>query len=179
MFCMLCGIAWTQAEELLQPSVRDRRMQEIYTALRTHPEDLQQELESFFEMIREDYGYDAEYVKNLFVQTAMMMTCIAAEKNPSAQGMKDIDSILEEVRGINSQLSAIEGVTVDTLPAAAQEVADLMGTTTIANWISVGTFAGQYDSSFYQVLQDYAITDDMTVEQFCQNLDDEFAAASK
>lgn len=79
-----------------------RRMQEIYTALRTHPEDLQQELESFFEMIREDYGYDAEYVKNLFVQTAMMMTCIAAEKNPSAQGMKDIDSILEEVRGINS-----------------------------------------------------------------------------
>ena len=53
-------------------------------------------------MIREDYGYDAEYVKNLFVQTAMMMTCIAAEKNPSAQGMKDIDSILEEVRGINS-----------------------------------------------------------------------------
>ena len=77
MFCMLCGIAWTQAEELLQPSVRDRRMQEIYTALSTHPEDLQQELESFFEMIREDYGYDAEYVKNLFVQTAMIIAVIA------------------------------------------------------------------------------------------------------
>ena len=76
-YCMLCGIAWTQAEELLQPSVRDRRMQEIYTALRTHPEDLQQELESFFEMIREDYGYDAEYVKNLFVQTAMIIAVIA------------------------------------------------------------------------------------------------------
>lgn len=110
------------------------------------------------------------------------MMCAGA-KNPDAADAFFEYMTREEVNakwcGTTSQLSAIEGVTVDTLPAAAQEVADLMGTTTIANWISVGTFAGQYDSSFYQVLQDYAITDDMTVEQFCQNLDDEFAAASK
>ena len=81
--------------------------------------------------------------------------------------------------GTTSQLSSIAGVKVDTLPAAAQEVADLVETTTISSWTSVGTFTGQYDSSFYTVLQNFALTDDMTVEQFSQDLADEFAAASK
>lgn len=78
-----------------------------------------------------------------------------------------------------SQLSAIDGVSVDTLPSAAQDIADLLDTVTISNWISVGTFSGQYDSSFYTVCQDYAVTDDMTVDDFCEELDSEFAAANK
>lgn len=78
-----------------------------------------------------------------------------------------------------SQLSAISGVTVDTLPAAAQDIADLLDTVKVSNWISVGTFSGQYDSSFYTVCQDFAVTDDMTTDEFCEQLDGEFAAANK
>lgn len=78
-----------------------------------------------------------------------------------------------------SQLSAISGVEVETLPAAAQDIADLLETVKVSNWTSVGTFSGQYDSSFYTVCQDFAVTDDMTTEEFCEQLDDEFAAANK
>jgi len=78
-----------------------------------------------------------------------------------------------------SQLSALEGVTVDELPQAAKDIADLLTTQKVAAWTSVGTFSGQYDTSFYTVCQDFAVTDDMTPEQFCEELDAEFAKASK
>lgn len=81
--------------------------------------------------------------------------------------------------GTTSQLSALEGVTVDTLPVAAQDIAKEIEENKVSAWISVCTFSGLYDSTWYTVLQDYALTDNMTVEQFCDELDNEFAAADK
>lgn len=78
-----------------------------------------------------------------------------------------------------SQLSALEGVSVDTLPPAAQDIAKEIAENKVSAWISVCTFSGLYDSTWYSVLQDYALTDSMTVEEFCNNLDNEFAAANK
>ena len=78
-----------------------------------------------------------------------------------------------------SQLSALDGVTVDDLPQAAKDIAALLQTQKTAAWTSVGTFSGQYDSTFYTVCQDFAVTDDMTPDQFCEELDAEFAKASK
>lgn len=50
---------------------------------------------------------------------------------------------------------------------AAQDIAKEIEENKVSAWISVGTFSGLYDSTWYTVLQDYALTDNMTVEQFC------------
>lgn len=81
--------------------------------------------------------------------------------------------------GTTGQLSALNDVTVDTLPAAAQEVADVIASSTVSSWIANGAMVGQYESAWYNTLQEFALTDDMTVEQFCDTLDEEFAAARK
>jgi len=81
--------------------------------------------------------------------------------------------------GTTSQLSAIDGVQVTSLPQAAQDIANLTTTATISNWISKATFYGQYDKSWYKCLQDFALDDNMTIDQFDENLDNEFAAANK
>ncbi len=78
-----------------------------------------------------------------------------------------------------SQLSAISGVTVDTFPVPMKDIAQIAAQKKAANWLSVGTFSGQYDTTWYRVLQDYAITDSLSVADFCKQLDKEFAAAKK
>lgn len=78
-----------------------------------------------------------------------------------------------------AQLSAISGVSVDTLPQAAQEIADVIENSTVSSWIANGAFSGQYETAWYNTLQEFALTDDMTVEQFCDTLDSEFSAANK
>ena len=37
----------------------------------------------------------------------------------------------------------------------------------------------QYSTAYYNCLQDYAISDTMTVDEFVETLDNEYAAASK
>lgn len=81
--------------------------------------------------------------------------------------------------GTTSQLSALKDVTVDTLPAAAQDIASIIETSTVSSWLSVAGMVGQYESAWYNTLQEFALTDDMTVEQFCDALDGEIAAANK
>ena len=78
-----------------------------------------------------------------------------------------------------SQLSALTGVEVDTLPQAAQDIAALLETQKVSAWTAVGTMSGQFDTSWYQCCQDFAMDPDMTVEDFCANLDAEFAKAAK
>ena len=78
-----------------------------------------------------------------------------------------------------SQLSALTGVTVDTLPQAAQDIAALLETQKVSAWTAVGTMSGQFDTSWYQCCQDFAMDPEMTVEDFCANLDAEFAKAAK
>jgi raffinose/stachyose/melibiose transport system substrate-binding protein len=78
-----------------------------------------------------------------------------------------------------SQLSAISGVIVDTFPIPMKDIAQIIAQKKAASWLSVGTFSGQYDTTWYRVLQDYAITDSISISDFCKQLDKEFAAAKK
>ena len=46
-------------------------------------------------------------------------------------------------------------------------------------WTQHGAPSGQYSTAYYNCLQDYAVSDTMTVDEFIENLDNEYAAASK
>lgn len=81
--------------------------------------------------------------------------------------------------GTVGQLSSIADVTVDGMDPAAQDIADIVATGQVARWTEIATFTGQYSSSFYNVLQEYALTTKMTPDEFCDQLDKEFAAAKK
>lgn len=46
-------------------------------------------------------------------------------------------------------------------------------------WTQYGAPSGQYSTAYYNTLQDFAISDTMTVQEWCDNIDNEYAAASK
>ena len=77
------------------------------------------------------------------------------------------------------EISALSGVSTDGLSEASQEVSALIASGQVANYDSVGAFSGQYYTTWGETLQDYALVEDMTVEDFCSELDNGFAAAGK
>ena len=81
--------------------------------------------------------------------------------------------------GTASQLSALTGVECDTLPQAAQDIANEIATKKTTAWSSVSNFTGQFSTVYSDSLRDFAMTDDMTDEQFIQEMDDGFASARK
>ena len=81
--------------------------------------------------------------------------------------------------GTTAQLSALEGVPTDNLPAAAQDIANEVATKKNAAWASLSTFVGQYSTVYYNVLRDFALDDEMTAEELIQAMDDGFATARK
>lgn len=81
--------------------------------------------------------------------------------------------------GTTAQLSALEGVPTDKLPAAAQDIANEVATKKNAAWASLSTFVGQYSTVYYNVLRDFALDDEMTAEELIQAMDDGFATARK
>lgn len=82
--------------------------------------------------------------------------------------------------GTVGQLSALDGVEATALPQGAAEIADIMNSgCKVSMWTQYGAPSGQYGTAYYNCLQDYALSDTMTVEEWCDNMDSEFAAASK
>lgn len=78
-----------------------------------------------------------------------------------------------------SQLSALDGVDVSTLPNAAQDIAAEIASKKTTAWSSVSNFIGQYSTVYYAVLRDFAMDGEMTNEEFIAEIDGEFAAAGK
>ncbi len=81
--------------------------------------------------------------------------------------------------GTSSQLSALDGVECDSLPAAAQDVANEIATKKTTAWASVSNFSGQFSTSYYSTLHDFANDDDMTNDEWAAEIDSEFASARK
>ena len=82
--------------------------------------------------------------------------------------------------GTVGQLSALEGVEADKLPQAAADIAELINQgCKVSMWTQYGAPSGQYSTAYYNCLQDFALSDTMTVEEWCENIDKEFSAASK
>jgi ABC-type glycerol-3-phosphate transport system substrate-binding protein len=82
--------------------------------------------------------------------------------------------------GTVGQLSALDGVEPDQLPQGAADIADLINEgCNVSMWTEYGAPSGQYSTAYYNTLQDYAISDTMTVAEWCEIMDNEYAAASK
>lgn len=74
----------------------------------------------------------------------------------------------------------IDGVEASTLPQGAADIADLINNgCKVSMWVQYGAPSGQYSTAYYNCLQDFALSDTMTVEEWCDNMDSEYAAASK
>ena len=81
--------------------------------------------------------------------------------------------------GTASQLSALDGVECDTLPQAAQDIANEIATKKTTAWASISNFTGQFNTAYYATLHDFANNDDMTNEEWAAEIDGEFASARK
>ena len=73
----------------------------------------------------------------------------------------------------------LKDVKVPSLPQASQDVADIIASGKVSNYNSINSFAGLYYSAWGETLLEFAVTEDMSVEQFCKELDNRFAAADK
>jgi ABC-type sugar transport system, periplasmic component len=81
--------------------------------------------------------------------------------------------------GTASQLSALVGVECDTLPAAAQDIANEIATKKTTAWSSISNFTGQFSTVYTNSLRDFAMDDTLTDKDFIKEMDDGFAAARK
>lgn len=82
--------------------------------------------------------------------------------------------------GTVGQLSALQGVEATSLPQGAADIADLINAgCKVSMWTQYGAPSGQYSTAYYNCLQDFALSETMTVDEWCDNLDNEYAAASK
>ena len=81
--------------------------------------------------------------------------------------------------GTASQLSALDGVECDTLPQAAQDIANEIATKKTTAWASISNLTGQFSTAYYATLHDFANNDDMTNEEWIAEIDGEFASARK
>lgn len=77
------------------------------------------------------------------------------------------------------EISMLKDVKVPSLPQASQDVADIVASGKVSNYNSINSFAGLYYSAWGETLLEFAVTEDMSVEQFCKELDNRFAAADK
>ena len=143
-------------------------MQDIYGALRDRPEELPDALQRFFALIRREYSYDAEAVRNLFIQIALMATCIEAEKFPGASGLKSVDALQAEVRGMESV-----GELCDWLEAYAQELASLSRENGSAKFSPISRRALNYLHQHYAdhiTLAEVARTAGVSESHLCRSL---------
>ena len=76
------------------------------------------------------------------------------------------------------RISALSGVSIEGLSELA-EVSALIASGQVANYDSVGAFSRTYYTTWGETLQDYALVEDMPVEDCCSELDNGFAAAGK
>lgn len=65
-------------------------------------------------------------------------------------------------------------------PQGAADIADLINNgCKVSMWTQYGAPSGQYQTAYYNGLQDFALSETMTPEEWCDNMDNEYAAAGK
>lgn len=79
--------------------------------------------------------------------------------------------------GDASQLSALDGVTCDTLPQAAIDIANEIASKPGSAWASISTFSGQFSTAYENCNRDFAMDDNRTPEDYIAQFDNEFSAA--
>jgi YesN/AraC family two-component response regulator len=60
-----------------------KKLEVLYATLRDRPDDIMNCLDDFFVLLCEHEIYDVAYVKNMLVQTGIMMTCVIDGKYPA------------------------------------------------------------------------------------------------
>ncbi|HIU76878.1 MAG TPA: extracellular solute-binding protein [Candidatus Pelethocola excrementipullorum] len=77
------------------------------------------------------------------------------------------------------EMTILNDVEMDSLPQAMQDTAAIIATGKVCNYAAGTVFSGQYFSSWGETLLEYAVTPDMTAQDFCSELNNKFAAAGK
>ena len=72
-------------------------MEKFYSACRRQPENIEESLNRFLELLEKDGSYDVEYIRNIMVQTGIMMTCLMREKGIGQQFQKNVNEIMKEL----------------------------------------------------------------------------------
>lgn len=83
-----------------------QRVEDFYAVLRERPEEMENSLESIFELIRNGQNYEVEYVKNIFMNMALMLKIIMSDDDKRQSEVKTAASIMKEIGEINSMSDA-------------------------------------------------------------------------
>lgn len=107
VFCHNCRFFLENREILHYESLRSKSVQqeykqmvqldEFYSACRERPGQMLLSLKSFLKQLPDGVGYDMEYVKNILIQTAVMMTYLVKESGCLCPQMKEMNEITQEV----------------------------------------------------------------------------------
>jgi len=82
-------------------------VQEIYDCYRSCPSKLTQKMREFCELVRKDDNYNGTYVKNIYIQIAIMLSCLAEAKFTGSRPARSVAEIISEINRIES-LSGVE-----------------------------------------------------------------------
>lgn len=77
------------------------------------------------------------------------------------------------------EMTILNDVEMSSLPQAMQDTAAIISSGKVCNYAAGTVFSGQYFSTWGETLLEYAVTPKMTSKEFCDTLDDKFAAANK
>lgn len=90
--------------------VLSKKMQEINRILKQNPAEVMLYLDEFVELLQRDNKYDANYVKNIFVQVAFSFSDMLYHNNKGDKQIKTMAVILEEVKEIQSMQEMVEWI---------------------------------------------------------------------
>ena len=77
------------------------------------------------------------------------------------------------------EITILNDVQMTDVPDAMKDCADIIASGKVCNYTAGTVFSGQHFSSWGETLLEFAVTPDMTNEQFCETLDNKFSAANK
>ena len=77
------------------------------------------------------------------------------------------------------EMTILNDVQTPELPQAMQDTAAEIATGRVCNYTAGTVFSGQQFAAWGETLLTFAVTPDMTTEEFCEELDNRFAAANK
>ncbi len=81
------------------------RLQELYKAF-DKPELFMKSLEEYIDLICEYGNNDVDYIRNIFMHIAIMLSTVAKGKFPSDENIKSIEKIMSEVK-VNTSLNSL------------------------------------------------------------------------
>ena len=95
-------------------------MQDMFRVLYTEPWDFTDLLEEFIELIVQETRYDVKYVKNIFMQIALPLHAACRNGIQWDCPLKSMDTILEDMRRIDSMQSIITYIRTYTAQTIGQ-----------------------------------------------------------